>query len=438
MKKTVFIQGGMYIVAVLGILTMLMSFGFIQANSQSAALQSRYDQKKNEINGQISGISEQISKLSGDLHQISEKKNSLIEQVAQMRQEIAKTEELITETKVAISKIELQIIENEKRILALNNDLKELVRDMQRQEKINIIESILSSRNITEALTNIYNMTSLQTKADEINDQLKAIRKELDENKKQQEDTQKTLENTQFLLNSKKDSLDGLLRETQGEEQKYQELLKASNEQKKVAQAEAFQINEEFKTAIAQENAELDRQRQQGGGGSGNTSNGAYGYETNGASCRFSERGKLTAPKGYFVWPSRGYITQNYGCPSSAGINHDAFDIANSSGTPIVSVAAGTVMQKGYHSGGFGNFIIVKHVLPSGQRVYSLYAHLNSPAIGSGVVAKGQTIGYMGTTGMSTGVHLHFMLISDSIEATGNVGCNYGNSKCFDPATFLP
>jgi murein DD-endopeptidase MepM/ murein hydrolase activator NlpD len=95
-------------------------------------------------------------------------------------------------------------------------------------------------------------------------------------------------------------------------------------------------------------------------------------------------------------------------------------------------------MQKGFHAGGFGNYIVIRHVLPSGQRVYSLYAHMLQSSSASGVVSQGQTIGYMGSTGSSTGPHTHFMLISDSIETTGSVGCDYGNSKCFDPSTFLP
>jgi septal ring factor EnvC (AmiA/AmiB activator) len=424
----------------------LCTFHNISTYGQSAILKSKYDQQKSDIDQKISNISNQINSLSADLENVSAQKNSLAEQVNSMKIEIAKTESLITDTKIAISKLEEQIVDNQKRIATLEGDMKNLVREIQKQDKNSPLEAILSSKNLGEVLSNAYNLSSVQDKAAKINKQLEVSVKELDDNKKQQEETEKSLTNTQYLLNSKKDSLNILLIETQGQEDKYQQLLSASNEQKKTIVAQSFQVDSDFKAAVARENEELERQRQAEASKnnrnisnpSSDTSQGAYGYETNGSGCKFTEKGKLSAPSGYFIWPTNGYVSQSYGCPSSAGGSHDAFDIANSSGTPIFAVAAGSVMQKGYHAGGFGNFIIIRHVLPSGQRVYSLYAHMLQSSTVSGVVSQGQTIGYMGSTGSSTGTHTHFMLISDSIETTGSVGCNYGGSKCFDPATFLP
>lgn len=424
----------------------------ISTLAQSEVLKSKYDQQKSEIDQKISNISGQINTLTGDLDNVSARKNSLAEQVNEMKTEINKTESLITDTKIAISKLEEQISENQKKITTLEGDMKNLVREIQKQDKNSPLEAILSSKNLGEILSNAYNLSSIQEKAAKINKQLELATEELDQNKKQQEDTEKALNDTQFLLNSKKDSLSTLLIETQGQEDRYQKLIKASNEQKKTVVAQSFQVDADFKSAVTKENEELERQKRAEAEAkaetnksnrnpitsNGDTSQGAYGYETNGAGCSFTEKGKLTAPAGYFIWPTNGYVSQSYGCPSSAGGSHDAFDIANSSGTPLFAIAAGSVMQKGFHAGGFGNFIIIRHVLPSGQRVYSLYAHMLQPSTVSGVVSQGQTIGYMGSTGSSTGTHTHFMLISDSIETTGSVGCNYGGSKCFDPATFLP
>jgi septal ring factor EnvC (AmiA/AmiB activator) len=423
----------------------LISSQGISSLAQSTALKSKYDQQKSEIDQKISNISNQITSLSNDLDNVSARKNSLAEQVYEMKLEISKTEALITETKIAISNLEAQISENQKKIATLEGDMKNLVREIQKQDKNSPLEAILSSKNLGEMLSNAYNLSSIQDKASKINKQLELATRELDENKKQQEQTEKSLTETQYLLNSKKDSLNILLIETQGQEDRYQQLLSASTEQKKTAVAESLQVNAEFKVAVAKENDELERQRQaeiarniQINSSGGSTSGGSYGYESNSSGCRFTEKGALTAPSGYFIWPTSGYVSQSYGCPSSAGGSHDAFDIANSSGTTIVAIAAGSVMQKGFHAGGFGNYIVIRHVLPSGQRVYSLYAHMLQTSTVSGVVSQGQTIGYMGSTGSSTGSHTHFMLISDSIESTGSVGCNYGGSKCFDPATFLP
>jgi septal ring factor EnvC (AmiA/AmiB activator) len=418
----------------------------ISGYAQSAYLQSKYDQQKSEIDSKIGTLNNQINSLSADLEQVTSRKNTLLEQVQQMRNEIANTESLITETKLAVNTMDGLIEENEKKITTLKGDMKNLIREIQKQDKASPLEAILSSKNIGEVLSNAYNLSSIQDKANKISKSIQTATAELNENKKTQENTQKTLESTQLILRSKKDGLDALLVETQGQEDKYQLLLQASKDQKKDAQVAILQLDQGFKDDIAKEAAELERQRQAnanyGGGSSGSTADGAYGYETNGASCRFSEQGRLTAPEGYFIWPAPPNVSQSYGCPSSAGNNHDAFDIANSSGTPIVATASGTVVTKGYHPPfGFGNFVVIRHILPSGQRVYSLYAHMLSASLFSkgDLVKQGQTIGYMGQSGVpGNGVHLHFQMLSDSFESTGNVGCNYGNSKCFDPATFLP
>jgi len=105
------------------------------------------------------------------------------------------------------------------------------------------------------------------------------------------------------------------------------------------------------------------------------------------------------AQPGRFVWPTHGVITQYY------GRWHGAIDIANNQGTPIVAADAGTVTFAGW-SGGLGNAIQIDH----GDGFATTYAHLYSIAVRVGQrVEKGAQIGLMGTTGHSTGPHLHLI-----------------------------
>ena len=79
-------------------------------------------------------------------------------------------------------------------------------------------------------------------------------------------------------------------------------------------------------------------------------------------------------------------------------------DYAAGYGVPVASTRSGTVILAKYHAS-YGNYIIVDH----GDGVSSLYAHLSGFAVGYGQrVSQGQTIGYIGSTGTSTGPHLHF------------------------------
>jgi len=117
---------------------------------------------------------------------------------------------------------------------------------------------------------------------------------------------------------------------------------------------------------------------------------------------------QVTLPDSYFISPATGIITQ--GAHFSHIVNgyrqYNAADIANTLGTPIVAVAGGTI-QIVKTVWPYGNYITILH--PNG--VVTLYGHLNSFAkdIYSGkTVSQGEIIGYMGSTGYSTGSHLHF------------------------------
>ena len=83
---------------------------------------------------------------------------------------------------------------------------------------------------------------------------------------------------------------------------------------------------------------------------------------------------------------------------------HAGIDLAASHGTPVVATAAGVVTLAGY-AGNYGNLVIVRH----GSGVETRYAHLSRLAVGRGsTISRGQVIGYVGSTGRSTGPHLHY------------------------------
>jgi murein DD-endopeptidase MepM/ murein hydrolase activator NlpD len=106
------------------------------------------------------------------------------------------------------------------------------------------------------------------------------------------------------------------------------------------------------------------------------------------------------AGSGNFGWPSAGYVSQGYWG------GHPAVDIAGWNGSPVAAADGGyVVLAGGGWNGGYGNNVIVDH----GNGYTTLYAHLTSVFVNPGeTVSKGQQIGTMGSTGNSTGPHLHF------------------------------
>ncbi|MFA5828532.1 MAG: M23 family metallopeptidase [Candidatus Shapirobacteria bacterium] len=109
--------------------------------------------------------------------------------------------------------------------------------------------------------------------------------------------------------------------------------------------------------------------------------------------------------EGNFMWPTAGRISQR------SSWYHTAVDIASKDGPNIQAAQGGTVVTAGWNAGGYGNYVIIDH----GNGYKTLYAHLlsNSLVVQAGQrVVQGQKLGVMGSTGRSTGPHLHFEVIS--------------------------
>lgn len=130
---------------------------------------------------------------------------------------------------------------------------------------------------------------------------------------------------------------------------------------------------------------------------------------------------------GGLSYPVDGYITSSYGMRFHPVYKrwslHDGTDFGASCGTPVRAAASGTVVAM-YYNSGYGNRIIMDHGLRRGVGLGTSYNHLSSYSTYVGQrVERGEVIGYVGTTGYSTGCHLHFMV--------------FENGSTVDPMTWL-
>ncbi|MEH2294746.1 peptidoglycan DD-metalloendopeptidase family protein [Nostoc sp.] len=121
-----------------------------------------------------------------------------------------------------------------------------------------------------------------------------------------------------------------------------------------------------------------------------------------------------------YTWPAKGTLTSGYGW--RWGRLHKGIDVANSTGTPVVASADGTIEKAGWNNGGYGNLVDIRH--PDGSM--TRYGHNSKILVQTGQhVHQGETIALMGSTGHSTGPHSHF-----EIHPTGKDAVN--------PIAFLP
>ena len=241
--------------------------------------------------------------------------------------------------------------------------------------KLNIYQSILDyDRSL---------VSNMQNQKEYIN----FIKKDIEVQKLQLEqltyDTQKSTEALENLRSQKEAKVNSL--------QNSKSELTATSEILTQKKKEAQQKIEDEIARILQE----EQQKQQNGGGA-----------------------STTFPGGQFVWPVAGFniITTRFGeiynLVDPAGSAHTGCDIGgtNINNTPIVAIESGTVSVAKYSNYGYGNYVMINHgkCTDDNNNYISLYGHCTSLAVSVGQkVNKGDVIGYVGSTGNSTGPHLH-------------------------------
>jgi murein DD-endopeptidase MepM/ murein hydrolase activator NlpD len=388
------------------IVTMLVGLSY---NSVTVTAEDGYDDRKNSIEEALRSINEEMSKVDTHYEDPSLMEKNLEDQVQKIEEELESIEIAIKTSEMTNEELDKQITANEAKISQYDVEIIGLLKEIQRNNTKTSFQIVLSSRNIGEAIGRLRNVSDLRAEIVKKRDRLNFQQEELEKNRASKNTVVASLDQKRALLISKKESLDNLLAQTDGENEKYQELLARLEEDKQSLEAKIGEIDKEIEASKPRNSP---------------------------TKCYFEDFGDLGVSKDYFGKPANGYITQRFHC------RHDGVDIANRTGTPIYAVADGVVVDKGYLGGSFGYYITLKHSLPSGQTVFSLYAHMfRSGYVEIGQqVTKGQQVGGIGTTGYSTGPHLHFMLISDSYEKTGVQFCAYSggiNTKCFNPARFI-
>lgn len=259
----------------------------------------------------------------------------------------------------------------------------------------NIFEFLLSSKGVADFFSkmNVYEnvleyskdlVTNIKSKKNYINYVQKNVEKQKTELSQLEDDANKKIQSLNELLTEKQSVVQEL--------ESSQSTLKANSEELVKKREEALKkIDEEIEKAYR---AALNASKTEGG-----------------SSTEFTG--------GNFAWPVPGYnvITTTFGfvyyLVNPNGSAHTGCDIAGANifGKPIVAAESGTVIVAGYNAGGYGNYVMIDHgkCTEDGNNYITLYGHASALAVEKGdKVTKGQTIAYVGSTGNSTGPHLHF------------------------------
>ena len=338
----------------------------------NAATQKYEDQIK-ELEKTQKELLAKIKNIESEASETFENKQYLDSLITTVNSKIQAAEALCSELETQISDTEADIAEHEKLIEASTEKIKERMRANHEEGNASYLSVLLGAEGVDDFLSRLEKVNTILEYDKKTLAEYKTEKADLEAKKAELEDSKKLQEDTLATLKSDKAENERLASEAESY------FSKLSND-KAAATAE-------YNKAKAAEEA-LDAQLQ-----------------AMLAQIANQNSSQVTAA-GEYMWPlpAGGYISCYFGDTDPGGRPHYAMDIAISAGTPIYASNDGSVVTATWHSS-YGNYILLDH----GNGKSTLYAHCSGLAVSSGQsVSKGQVIGYVGSTGYSTGNHLHF------------------------------
>ena len=371
----------------------------------------------NDLKSQKAALSEQSASYEATISSLKNKKNAQVElktaldsKLALTNQQIMNLEEQIKLHDALIERKTQEVGEAQVTADEQLEKYKKRVRAMEESGRYNYVEVLFGANSIGEFLSLIDDIGDIMKSDKELEDSYKESVVNLKEAKAEYEEVQTELKQNKVECAQLKDQLQvditqaaAVITSLQADINENASVLSELDSQESALQS---QIQAKVNQLNEQKKAEEEANRNNNNGGSS---------------------GGSTTGTGNLVWPSYcTYISSRQG-PRVHPItgeykNHGGTDIAASYGSAIYAADSGRVVSSsdGWN-GGWGNYVMIDH----GNGMQTLYAHMSSRAVSVGqTVSRGQTIGYVGSTGMSTGPHLHFEM--------------YVNGSRIDPQTKYP
>lgn len=329
--------------------------------------QDEVEDKINRYQGVISSTEKKISSVTHEMSNLDQKIQAGESEIGSLEEDIALKEE-------TIQGLEEDIVVTELGFADRQSILAQRARAIYEYGDVDFVEVMVSSTDMTDFLVRYELLSSLA-------DSDMGLLDELEDQQAQLSAMKESLLEDQLLLQSKKDELMDSQTYLSSAVQDKKSLQKKLLTEKQLAQ-KALDEEKEANQKIERMIKDYIASQQQGG--------------------------KYTAGK--FAWPTPGYsrITSKYGWRihpiTKSKSMHTGVDIAAPRNAKIAAAAGGKVIYAAWY-GAYGNCTIIDH----GGGVTSMYGHQNKLGVRKGdIVTKGQQIGYVGTTGLSTGNHLHF------------------------------
>lgn len=388
-----------------------------EAKDKKAKLEQSLAQAEaliDELSSSQDAAEDKITELNKQLSDISDQITTLQNQLADKNQQILVSQDAVNAARETVN--------------AQYAEMKKRIQFMYENGQTTVLEMMLTSGsladfvNIAEYFSKVTaydrdKLTEYENSVAELSNAEETLEKEYEELQAMKEEVEQDQEAVASMLSRKESelaSISGNLDEAEQLAQSYEAEVQAQNEVLAAIQAaEAERLAQEA-AEVAARKEEEEKQAQQaadaGNASDGGTTENESGTENTANNSGSGNNSSSTAPTGAFVWPvpASRVISSDYGYRevpiAGAGANHNGIDIAAPYGSSVLAAADGKVITSRLSTTA-GNMIIIDH----GGGVYSVYMHNSARLVSVGDrVTAGQTIAQVGSTGLSTGNHLHF------------------------------
>lgn len=393
-----------------------------------------------------------ISDLEQQLQQLEQENQKYQKILDDTKSDIAEKEEYKSALVSKVQVLDEKIAVTREKISSLNDDIKEKqdaydkglsevedqfdalanrLRILYMSGNATDLEIIFGAKDFSDLIDKMELVKSLANSDKELISEIQTKLDELSTKKESLEADKKDLETQQASLKSDQDEFNKLISDN---DEILKNLYASNSEAQNSLESAALQSDEieakisEYyaaQKAAAEQAAKASQSSSSSGSSSSSSSSSSSGSSSSGSSSSGSSSSgssSVIVPSGSgFAWPTPGFVSLSSEWFEDREVyNHGGIDIAGAGimGTPVVAAADGTVVAtnsscthnwgKSYScgcGGGYGNYVMISH---AGGKM-TVYGHLTSLTVSSGQsVSRGQVIGYVGSTGNSTGPHLHY------------------------------
>ena len=394
----------MRMAAIAGLLILAVVIGMFPAPAEAASSSEikkqldELEEREEALQAQIDELRGKYEETEGEIEAMVAQKDIIDQEIALLNEQIDVINEQITSYSLLIADKQDELDDARGRLAELNEKNKERIQAMEEEGTLSYWSIIFEANSFSDLLDRL-NMIQEIAAADQrrmqeisaVAEEVARAQEELEGEKAALEGTKAELADAQVVLEGKRAEADELLLQLIAKGKEYEAMLDES---------EALQ--DELMLEIAAKEKEYDQAKYREWLATSVATTRPTTSNTKPSGSAPSRSGwvcpvpyyTLTSPFGMRVHPVLGYTRM-----------HNGGDMACASGTPIYAAKSGKVTVASYQAGGAGNYVSINH----GDGFSSIYMHMTRYIVSAGqYVNAGQVIGYVGSTGISTGPHLHF------------------------------